>query len=387
MSYRLFAVTLPGLEPAVRQELAGLGIVLPQPAIGQEKSTEKPGEETGGVEFEAGTADLYRLNLHMRSASRILMRFGDFYATTFSELRASAAKLPWEQHIRPGHPVSVRVTCHKSKLYHSSAVAERVAGAISDRLKKPIQVVKFDEDLRPIPQLVIVRIAFDQCYISLDTSGELLHRRGYHLETAKAPLRETLAAGLVLSSGWDGVSSLMDPFCGSGTIPIEAAMLAGQIAPGKNRRFSFMGWTAYDSKLWSGIWHDAVAAERPAQGIIRASDRDEGAIRISIANAERMGVLDRIDFSCRAVSAVEPLPAPGWMVTNPPYGVRISPGNDLRDLYAQYGNVLRAQFRGWQVGVLCSDRVLVGQMKLRFAEPLHMVNGGIHVGFYRAKVE
>lgn len=371
----------------MRQELAGLGIALPKPDVERAPGAEKGGEEAGGVEFEAGTSDLYRLNLHLRSASRILMRFGEFYTTTFSELRSRAAKLPWELHIRPGQAVALRVTCHKSKLYHSSAVAERIAGAISDRLRKPIQVVKFDEELRPVPQLVIVRIANDQCSISLDTSGELLHRRGYHLETAKAPLRETIAAGLVLSAGWDAASALIDPFCGSGTIPIEAAMLAGRIAPGKKRRFTFMGWTTYDSKLWNGMLQEAVAAERPVQGLIRASDRDAGAIKIAQANAQRAGVLDRIDFSCRAVSAVETVPAPGWMVTNPPYGVRVSPANDLRNLYAQFGNVLHAQFRGWQVGILCSDRVLVGQTHLRFEESIRLINGGIHVGFYRARVD
>jgi len=381
MSYRLFAVTLPGLEPAVRSELTALGIALPEP------TPATPGEETGGVAFETGTAGLYRANLHLRAASRILMRLGDFYASTFSELRARAAKLPWELYIRPGQTIALRVTCHKSKLYHSSAVAERVAGAVMDRLRKPVEVVKFDEELRPVPQLILVRIDHDQCTISLDTSGELLHRRGYHLETAKAPLRETIAAGLLLSAGWQADAAFLDPFCGSGTIPIEAAMLAGRIAPGKNRKFAFMGWPGYDSKLWHVILQEAAAAERPAQALIRASDRDAGAIKIAQANAQRAGVLERIDFSCRAVSAVEGLPAPGWMVTNPPYGVRVSPAHDLRNLYAQLGHLLRANFAGWQVGVLCSDRVLVGQLHLAFGEPLRLVNGGIHVGFYQAPVK
>ena len=206
------------------------------------------------------------------------------------------------------------------------------------------------------------------------------------METAKAPLRETLAAALLLASGWDGQAALLDPFCGSGTIPIEAALMAGRIAPGKKRNFAFMGWPGYDSKLWSALLKEAVAAERPAPAIIRGSDRDAGAVRIAQANAERAGVLERIEFTCRAFSAVDPLPGPGWMVTNPPYGVRVSAANDLRSLYAQLGNVLRAGFRGWELGMLCSDRVLAGQTQLPFEEPLRLLNGGIPVGFYRARV-
>ena len=385
MSLRLYAVTLPGLEPFLRQELSGLGIRLPE-APTQDSEAPSGGEEAGGIAFESAFSDMMRANLHLRTANRILVRLGDFYAGTFSELRARAAKLPWEQYIKPGQSVALRVTCHRSKLYHSNGVAERVAGAIEDRLGKAVAVVKYDENLNPVPQLVVVRLLLDQCEISLDTSGALLHRRGYRLETAKAPLRETLAAALLLASAWDGQSPLLDPFCGSGTIPIEAALMAGRIAPGKQRHFAFMGWPSYDPRLWNAMVQEAVAAERPAPGIIRGSDRDAGAVRIAQANATRAGVLERLELSCRAFSAVERLPNPGWMVTNPPYGVRVSAAKDLRSLYAQLGNVLRAGFSGWQVGVLCSDRVLAGQTQLGFDEPLRLSNGGIPVGLYRAKV-
>ena len=265
MSIRLFAVTLPGLEPFLRQELSEVGPDAARSPRSRIIPARPGGEESGGVAFEAGMTDMLRANLHLRSANRILLRLGDFYAGTFSELRSRAAKLPWEQYIKPGQTVALRVTCHKSKLYHSGGVAERVAGAIQDRLGKPVQVVKFDEDLNPVPQLVVVRLFLDQCEISLDTSGALLHRRGYRLETAKAPLRETLAAALLLASGWDGTAALIDPFCGSGTIPIEAALMAGRIAPGKKRNFAFMGWPGYDSKLWNALLKEALAggAARP----------------------------------------------------------------------------------------------------------------------------
>jgi putative N6-adenine-specific DNA methylase len=421
MNYRLFAVCVPGLEPFTQQELMALrtpnlGAALSISA--QPPQTSLPSgelrEESGGVEFEASLADLYRANLHLRSATRILARFGEFYAAAFSELRKKAARLPWEQYLHPGQPVALRVTCHKSKLYHSSAVAERIVGAIADRLGQPAALVKLDPFspgaespgavAAPLPQLVVVRLVLDQVTISIDTSGADLHRRGYRLETAKAPLRETLAAGLLLAAGWDTASPLLDPFCGSGTIPIEAALLARRIAPGKQRSFAFMDWPGFDSRLWQSTLAAAAADEQPNPAPILASDRDAGAIRMAQANADRAGVLENIQFNCQAFSAIQPPSGPGWMVTNPPYGVRVSPQergakrdpqergakrdptHDLRNLYTRLGDVLRSLCPGWQAGILCSSDILVGHTRLHFERTLPLVNGGIPVRFYLGQV-
>jgi putative N6-adenine-specific DNA methylase len=229
--------------------------------------------------------------------------------------------------------------------------------------------------------LIVVRLVHDRCTISMDTTGELLHRRGYRLETAKAPLRENLAAGLLLASGWQPSTPLIDPFCGSGTLPIEAALIARSIAPGKNRRFAFMNWPNFDSSVWEAVYKQAVAREHLSSAPILGSDRDEGAIRISSANAERAGVLDSIGFSCQAFSAVEPPEGKGWVVTNPPYGIRVSPGHDLRNLYTHLGDVLREKYSGWTVGILCSDPILLGHTKLKIREELSLINGGIPVKF------
>ena len=220
-----FAVTAPGLERITTEELNRLGMkVSKNPPVDVPRLS---AEESGGVEFEGSRADLYRANYQLRTASRVLVRMETFYAAAFSELRKKASRLGWENFLKPGDPVTLHVTCHKSKLYHSDAVAERVLGAIGDKLGKLSVQKKAEEttDGHP-PQLVVVRLVNDQCTISIDSSGELLHRRGYRLETAKAPLRETLAAGMLLASGWDAQSPLLDPFCGSGTIAIEAALLA-----------------------------------------------------------------------------------------------------------------------------------------------------------------
>lgn len=375
----LFAVCTPGLEPYLSQELHEVGCRLT-------RNSSQYGfwssEDSGGVEFDGEIRDIYNTNLHLRTANRILLRLGTFRTTAFADLRKKASQLSWGTYLNKHQPVSIRVTCHKSKLYHSDAVAERVAGAISDHLGKEVAVEKFDDQTENPPQLILVRLSNDQCTISLDTSGALLHRRGYRQALAKAPLRETLAAGLVLASGWDRSSPLLDPFCGSGTIPIEAALLAAHIAPGKNRRFAFMNWKNYDSRLWGELKQEAVKNENMASiPLIFGSDRDAGACEMAQSNLERAGVTGAVQISCRVISSIEPPPVPGWIVTNPPYGVRVNSSRDLRNLYAQIGNVLRATCPGWRVGILCSDDQLINQVKMPISQRVNLINGGLSVKF------
>ncbi len=402
-----FAVTAPGLEPFTAQELRRLFPDRDPAAPDSASSPLHPFEPaqgkpssfishpssfifhplSGGVEFRGGLPALYRANLHLRTASRILARLGNFfYATTFEELQKRASRLPWERFLTPGQPVSIRVTCHKSKLYHSDAVARTVSAALAERLGQPSPIAKLDEETNQPPQLVIVRLAEDKCTVSVDSSGTILHKRGYRLAVAKAPLRETLAAALLMASGWDKVSPLLDPFCGSGTIPIEAALMALGIPPGIHRLFAFMDWPGYDEKLWQNIVSRRQKAESSPPPIL-ASDRDAGAIKMSQANAERAGVSDYIEFTCQAVSAVTPPVQKGWVVTNPPYGLRVSEGKDLRNLYAQFGNVLREKCPGWNLSVLCSDRALLGQMQVRMDTSLALVNGGVRVMVGKGRVE
>ena len=234
-----------------------------------------------------------------------------------------------------------------------------------------------------------MRLVDDKCTISVDSSGELLHKRGYRLAVAKAPLRETLAAALLMASGWDQSAALLDPFCGSGTIPIEAALMSLGIPPGINRRFAFMDWPGFDPKMWADLRSES-ASIHPSSFILNpsilASDRDAEAIKSAHANAERAGVEEVIEFKCQAVSAITPPVGLGWVVTNPPYGVRVSEGKDLRNLYAQFGNVLRRQCPGWNVALLCNDPVLLGQMQMELYTSLGFINGGIGVRVARGIV-
>jgi len=403
-----FAVTAPGLEPFAAQELRRLGL-LPEtilevdPKLNREEGKDaQPFEENpkdlrplrglavqnefGGITFKGSLASLYSANLHLRTASRILARLGNFfYATTFAELQQRLARLPWERFLTPGQPVSLRATCHKSKLYHSDAVARAVSAALEQRLGQASPILTAGDESDQPPQLVVVRLVEDKCTVSVDSSGTLLHKRSYRQAATKAPLRETLAAALLMASGWDLASPLLDPFCGSGTIPIEGALMALCIPPGFHRRFAFMDWPGYDENLWKDTLNSSqqVTVSPP---LILASDRDAGAIKIAQANAERAGISDYIEFKCQAVSSIMPPPVFGWIVTNPPYGMRLSAGKDLRNLYAQFGNVLREKCPGWVLSVLCSDRVLLGQMHFKMDTSLSLMNGGIRVWLGRGIV-
>jgi putative N6-adenine-specific DNA methylase len=202
---------------------------------------------------------------------------------------------------------------------------------------------------------------------------------------------------MLLAAGWDPLAGeapapLLDPFCGAGTIPIEAALLACGRAPGRNRRFAFMNWPDYNAAVWAALCADADEQDRQQTDRLRgavqilASDRDAGAIAAAQGNAERAGVASMIEFICRPVSALAPPPVPGWLVSNPPYGLRVSANRDLRNLYAQLGNVLRDKCPGWRVALLGNDRQLLGQVGLKWDWGATLVNGGIPVHLARATV-
>jgi putative N6-adenine-specific DNA methylase len=376
--YDLFAVCQPGLEKIVADELRALGIANPRPIH-------------GGVEFNGFLAHVYRVNLWSRTTERVLLRLREFRADSFRELHHKAARTAWEEFLKPGCAVSIRVTCRKSILMHTGGVAERIVHGISDRLGKPSTLIATDEENKSArSNFIVVRVADDRCLISIDTSGALLHFRGYRQATAKAPLRETLAAAMLLSSGWTPDRSLLDPFCGAGTLPIEAALIARQIAPGRRRNFAFMEWQKFDRAEWAALIDQADSTmidHVPAS--LQGSDRDAGAIEASRSNADRAGVLNDIEFTQRAMSAIEPI-GTGDVITNPPYGQRVGDGastrNDMRNLYAQFGHVLRAKCAGWRAAMLSSDVHWEYATGLKFQPIARFNNGGIQVRFVQTTV-
>jgi putative N6-adenine-specific DNA methylase len=275
--------------------------------------------------------------------------------------------------------VDFRVTCRKSRLYHSDAVAERLGRAVD---------VSGDGGVR---QLFVVRLFRDRCEISADSSGAHLHMRGYRQALGKAPLRETLAAALIRASGWRGEKPLMDPMCGAGTIAIEAALMARGVAAGLSvagrspRAYAFQNWPGHDAALWRSLVDQAVAASRPrCQVEIVASDRDAGAVRAAIDNAARAGVEHDIQFSRKPLSAAACSSTAGAMVLNPPYGKRMGGSRQLRNLYAALGNVVRSRFTGWTVTMLSSSLMLERASGLAFETVTDTRNGGLAVRIVHA---
>ena len=367
-----FAICAPGLEPLVHDELTELSIACePIP---------------GGVSWRGSSSTIALANLWSRIATRVVIRIGNFRARTFFELERHAKKIEWERYVTAGSAIRFRVTCRKSKLYHSDAVAQRFQEAVARRIGGDIVVAEAaddDAERESSAQLFIVRFDRDVCTVSADTSGALLHRRGYRQAIAKAPLRETLAAAMLRGAGWMGRTPLVDPLCGSGTIAIEAAMVARRIPPGLGRDFAFLGWPGAETDRWNELLTHARAQILKASPVrIAASDRDAGAIDAARSNAERAGVAGDIELKVQSISAAVALAGgPGALITNPPYGERLGDTAGIRDLYAQMGNVARKHFPGWTFGMLSPDKALDAQTKLVLDERFKTTNGGIPVRF------
>lgn len=367
----LYSITAPGLERVTASELVALGLT-------------PKSESRGGVAWGGAARDLYRANLWLRTATRVLVRVSSFHAGSFAELERRAKRVPWGRFVRARDHVRFRVTCHKSALYHSDAVAQRLAESASAATgcAAPSDAeAEEDHEGTTGEQLFVVRIDHDTLTLSADSSGTLLHKRGYRQASAKAPMRETLAAAMLLSSGWDPSQPLLDPMCGSGTIPIEAALIARKVAPGIQREFRFERWPGFDRGVWSALRDEAVAGALDwAPSTIVSADRDPGAVAATTSNADRAGVASDLQILQRPLAASEPDGgAAGWLITNPPYGVRI--GTDVRNLYAKIGLLMRGTFQDWHLGILTASPELERQLGIRLKRVFEAKNGGIPIRF------
>ena len=369
----IFVICAPGLEAVTGAEMLRLGIK-------PEKS------EAGGISCCGSVQDVMRLNLWLRTASRVVVRVAEFHASTFHELERRARKIEWSRFLEDKRAVTFRVTCKKSKLYHSDAVAERFAKSVSTQIKGVTfeQSAESDEEeSKAGAQQFVVRLFRDELTLSIDSSGELLHRRGYRLSTAKAPMRETLAAALLLAAEWNGAEPLLDPLCGSGTIPIEAALMAKGMAPGRNRQFAFMSWRGFERRGWQLMLADAdKKAGRAAAVKILASDRDGGAVSAARENAKRAGVDGEIAISQKSMTEAVSEAAGiggGLLIANPPYGKRIGEGADPQDLYASLGKAARTHLPGWSVALVSNENRLISQLKIAAELLFATSNGGIPV--------
>jgi putative N6-adenine-specific DNA methylase len=259
----------------------------------------------------------------------------------------------------------VRVDSVASMLHHTGAIEERVRDLLNVRGGATVRV----------------RVDHDVCTVSVDTSGEHLHRRGWRLDVAKAPIRETLAAALLLSAGYDGTQPFLDPMCGSGTLAIEAASIAAGRAPGRDRTFAFHTWPTFEPAVWERVHSAALAKEHDPTVQIWAADRDAGAVTSAKANAERAGVAVAVTAKSIGSLAVPP-GGPGLIAFNPPYGERIRGGTDPRDLYDALNRVISERAAGWKVAVVSPDRGLVNRLPGPPEQVTMTSNGGIPVGLY-----
>lgn len=364
--FEIFLVASPGLEPMLAAEAAAAGFA-------------DPIVSPGGVTVLGQWPDVWRANLALRGAGRVLARLGSFRAMHLAQLDKRARKFPWADHLRPDVPVKVEVTCKASRIYHAGAAGQRIETAIREELGAPIAA--------DAPLTLKVRIEDDLCTISVDTSGESLHKRGHKEAVGKAPMRETLAALMLRACGYQGTEPVLDPMCGSGTFVIEAAEIALGLLPGRSRAFAFQLLASHDEAVWSRL--RATTRLSPATTGLRlyGSDRDAGAIRMSRDNAARAGVDIVTEFTNAAISdLVRPESAAGLVMVNPPYGARIGNKKLLYPLYAALGQKLLSEFRGWRVGLVTSEPSLAKATGLPFAPTGPAIpHGGLGVHLYQTR--
>lgn len=357
----LFAVCAPGLTQVLLSEMQALG--LPGRAL------------AGGVETAGELPEAMRLNLWLRTASRVLIRLGEpFRATSFPELVRKASELPWERHLRKRARAGFRVTCRKSRLYHSEAVAERLHAALEARAGFEVPRAQVEEEAPEDAQLFLARFERDVCTVSVDSSGVLLHQRGWRGPQAKAPLRETLAAALLLAAGFRGEESVCDPLCGSGTIAIEAALMSMRRAPGLARKFAFQRWPDFSARQWEHLVVAARKQERPLAVRIEASDQDAGAATAARENGKRAGV--PIEIVQRRLADLPPDPGSGLLACNLPYDVRVRA--DVRAVFRELEQAARRR-PNWRVAVVAARAPESSTADLRFFPLLQTRSGGIPV--------
>jgi putative N6-adenine-specific DNA methylase len=362
--FEILLATAPGLEAVLWEEVKSLRFRAAK-------------QVAGGVTVNGNWRDAWRANLEVRGANKVLARIGAFRVVQLTELEKLARRVPWGSVLRTDVPFRVEVTCRKSKIYHSGAATQRIQNAISERLGAPAA-----DDAAVT---VMARIENDLCTISVDTSGELLHKRGFKEAVAKAPMRETMAALFLRQCGYTGTEPVVDPMCGSGTFVIEAAEIAAGLKPGRERHFAFEQLVTFDATVWDEMRRAAPVAKSAVH--FYGSDRDDGAIEMSRANAARAGVANLIDFRQHAISDLVPPPGPpGLVIANAPYGDRVGDKKRVEALYRALGETLRTRFAGWRVGLITNEARLAKATGLPFLPTTAPVaHGGIRVTLWRTE--
>ena len=361
----LFAACQPGLEPYLLAELEAFNL--------------KADAVPGGATFEGDLDTLLRSCLWLGTASHVRIRLARFRCRALGELERKAADFAWRDWLTPRVPLDLNASSKRSRVYHTGAIQERVHNAIGRAFRQtPLLAKAGDEVTAPLH----VRFVNDTCTISLDATSTPLHRRGYRLDGRKAPLREDLAHALVLASGFEPGDALLDPFCGSGTVAIEAAAIARCLPPGRLRPPAMHHSARFDHDAWQRLMAETQPNEAMPQ--IACSDRDEGAVAATRANADRAGVAEFVTADVHAVAAqpwLQPGTAPsrGVVATNPPYGMRVKGKNPLLPLYQLLGHRVRRLGPTWRAAVLAHDVRLARRTGLPLEPAFTSKHGGLTV--------
>jgi 23S rRNA (guanine2445-N2)-methyltransferase / 23S rRNA (guanine2069-N7)-methyltransferase len=376
VTHRFFATAARGTESLLAKEISALGAV-------------QVNEHRAGVSFAGTLETAYRVCLWSRVASRLLLPLKSFPAADPTSLYEGVRSIDWRDHV--GRRATLAVDCNtaRSRITHSHYAALKTKDAIVDQLRDRTGSRPSIDSARPSVR-VNVHLHQDEATVSLDLSGDSLHRRNYRTSGAEAPLKENLAAAVLLLAEWPRLARegapLLDPMCGSGTLPIEAALMAGDIAPGAARTyFGFLGWRGHDSALWAGLRREAAGRANVPKiwPPICGYDLAASAVRVARTNAARAGVQAAVRIERRALADCKPVETgstpgrPGLMVTNPPYGERLGDREALEPLYTLLGDVLRQRFTGWTACVLTGNRELGGRIGLRSARRHILYNGAI----------
>lgn len=367
--FEIFLGTAPGLERLLLAEVIEAGFKNPK-TVG------------GGVIITGGWPEVWRANLTLRGASKVLARFGTFRAFHLAQLDKRARKFPWGETLTRAASVKVEVvTNRKSKIYHAGAAIERLERAISEEFGAPIVKSVTEAEI-----VIKVRIDDNNLILSVDTSGEGLHKRGHKQAMGKAPLRETMAALALRGCGYSGNEAVLDPMCGSGTFLIEAAEIARNMMAGRARNFAFEKLASYDQDKVQNLrerWKT-----RDTKQHFYGTDRNVNVIGFAKENAARAGVENLCSFAPTPLSKVErPDGHAGLVIVNPPYGARIGKKKDLFSLYSAFGDVMRDRFQGWRVGMITADDQLAQATKLPW-QPVGapIAHGGLKVRLYQTGV-
>lgn len=371
----MIAKTFKGLEEVLAQELIALGANDVQ-------------IERRAVQFSGDKALLYKANLCLRTASRVLVPIATFRAKDTDAIYQQARDIDWSRYMQSNTTFAIDATVYSDIMRNSRYVTYRLKDAIADWWNEK-------ENKRPSvrvtnPDLMInIHIAQDKVTISLDSSGESLHKRGYRVANTEAPINEALAAGMLMLAGWDGQTDFYDPMCGSGTLLIEAALIARNIAPGVFRQsFGFEKWSDFDAELWSDIYNDD-SQERSFNHRIYGSDASFYAIQQAQKNVKAAGLLKdielkqiRLEESQLHTPADQNSPAPLVMI-NPPYGERLASNKDMEVLYSAMGTTLKHRFTGATAWIISSNEDAMKCIGLKPSKKMHLLNGDLDCQFNR----